>query len=241
MKRFLLHYGPSLVFEGVVVVANWALHLPGLLFGLIAVVGGIAWVLVGHFWERIANLCRRLAKRCVSARMVLGQMPEAEDLLGLKETHRKNPIAGLYPVIERIDLNRKGSAHDDKDIYVKFQIDSHLLHPIHEFYVFIQLSLSVPLMNKQVDLGWYDISYPNGHASIGLLERCSFGEQKIRLTGETQEEQVFLNWMDGFRKNNDPLYARAQIGVGLNKEEHPNPIMLKGSEWLIPANDYRGS
>lgn len=177
-------------------------------------------------------------------------------LLKLQSKQKKNPEKWLYPVIEYIDLNRQGSAHDDNDVYIKFKIDSSLLMQIDDYSIFVKLRLS--LKSQEPESGWYEI-VPS--ESIRTLERNSIGNKcgkynkgygnfdysqyidgniiHLGLTKEALEKNnALIGLMEKFR-NSEKVLAMLKVGIVFSGGEKDNPIVLDGSQWIAPANDYR--
>ena len=164
---------------------------------------------------------------------------ESGKLLTLKAEQQEHTEKWLHPVIDYVDLNRQGSDHNNNDVYVRFQIDSHLLNAIKDYYVFTKVCLSLP-NGKENESSWYQIEEPENHEAIHPLARRDFSERKIRLLGETPNEKSLLEWMHDFR-GGKPLLAMLKVGLMFKKEDKPNPILLEGSHWIAPMNDYRGA
>ena len=106
-------YWPNLLWLG------WALI--GL--GILGIILGLKGAWATRQWRRIKAIVIAVFK-------VVTRIKESNTLLTLKDEQQKHPEKWLYLVILRVDL---GTGHDANDIYIKFQIDSHLLFPINEF------------------------------------------------------------------------------------------------------------
>ncbi len=204
---------------------------------LVSLIIGVVSMLISHYWLQLTTFLRRINSRYILTKEVLTRKSEAWQLLNLKDEQAKNYIKWLYPVMEYIDLNRQGSAHNDNDVYIKFQVDSHLLFPVNEFYIFVKLCLAVPSTNKENDSEWYEIKKPENYAPIGRLGRYIFSN-KIHLEGKTDKEKVLLTWMRDFRKGT-PILAMLKIGLTFKQDD--NPIILEGggARYIAPMNDYR--
>ena len=202
--------------------------------GFIAVIVGIICMVISHYYyDKIGAISRRQVSEFTLILGVFNKRKEARELLNLKDNQRQNPEQWLYPVIEYIDLNRQGNIK--VDAVVKFQIDSHLLFPINEFYVFVKLCLYDTATYQEADSeDWHEIEQPEHYASINKLERHGFGSALLNF-----RESVLLEMIEKFR-NGEKINAMLKIGVALKKEDKDNPIVLEGSRWIAPMNDYRG-
>ncbi len=161
---------------------------------------------------------------------VIAHMKEANELLTLKGAQLQNPKYWLYPVIETIDLNnRQGAVYNGNAVYVKFQINSHLLFPINEFYVFVKLCLAVPPLEQASN--WYEIMKPEHYAPWGRLE-YEFFEYVVHLVGETNEERTLLEWIQDFRRSNKRLLTTLQIGIKFKKDDTPIVLEGKGAPYI---------
>lgn len=209
---------------------EWIL-IPALL-GLLAV---FAW----HFFN-VGLLLKAISKIIRVSWKGITHLKKSGELLTLIDRQQKNRAEWLYPVVEMIDLNRQGSAHDDNDVYVTFQIDSHLLFEVKEFYVFATLCLKPDAIHENQSK-WYEIKKPANYAPIGQLARYGFSDA-IHLTGESDQEKCLLKWMEEFRVGK-PLLSMLKIGVNFRmKENTSNPdFVLEGSRWIAPVNNYRGA
>lgn len=223
-------------------------HFPNLEpLGWVLIGIGIISLILGLTWKYVVKCSKWLQSTIKVVFQVITRIEEANSYLVLKDDQKKNPEKWLYLVIEYIDLNRQGSAHDDNDVYVGFQIDSHLLFPVSDFYVFQKLCLKVPKTIYSSESEWYEIEQPQHYAPIMQLERHRFSEQTIHLLGKTDGEKALLDWMKDFRDptKNKPLLAMLEIGVKFKKDDKPIPIDLnvlegKVSRYIAPMNDYRG-
>lgn len=209
---------------------------------------GLVVSLISIFHSQLYDFIRHLKAKTVLIWNVITHMNNCSRFLGLEQEQLKNPEKWLYPVVEYVDLNRQGLAHDDSDVYVRFQIDSHLLHPINEFYVFVKLYLAITATSttttQEAESDWYEIIKPEHYAPIGCLERYRFGDNKVHLLGRTGGEKALLGWMQDFRKGK-PMLAVLKIGMKFKKDDSPIPVDVKmlqgnGPRYIVPMNDYRG-
>jgi hypothetical protein len=221
------HYFPDLYVVGWILIA----------IGIVSFVICLSWhsLHVDSFVNKTRGSIKMMWK-------VLIHPKKASDLLALVNKQIKSPSEYLLPVIEYIDLNRQGSAHNDNDVYVRFQIDSHLLFPVTEFYVFVKLYLAPDTVSSS-ESDWYEIEKPERYAPIGILERYPFGERIVHLKGETFGEKTLLEWMQDFRKGK-PLLAMFKIGIKFKKDDKPIPdfpqeLQGGGPRYIAPINDYR--
>ena len=199
---------------------------------------GIITLILGLCWKYVVACAKWLKSKTTLILRIIIRRKEADKYLTINDEQRKNPEKWLYPVIEYVDLNRQGLGAKDGDVFVKFQIDSHLLFPIEEFDVFVKLCLAPDTIQRN-DSNWYEIKETEHLAPIGHLERYGLSD-KVHLVGETHEEKVLLEWMEDFRKESKPLLAMLKIGMAFKEEDKKNPTLLEGSHWIAPMNNYRG-
>lgn len=202
---------------------------------------GLIMMLVSIFHSQIYKAYKKLKSKVLLIWNVTTRMKESDEFLKLKDQQRERPEQWLYPVVQYIDLNRQGSAHNDNDVYVRFQIDSHLLFEIKEFYIFGKLCFAIQETSLQSESDWYEIKM-TGNAPIRRLARASFSDA-IHLMGESAQEQTLLKWMQDFREGK-PLLAMVKIGVKFNKDDKLITENLKvlegnGTRYIVPMNDYR--
>ena len=218
-----------------------SIYFPNLLiFGWVLVVIGILSLIFGLTWKRVYKYSGLLMKSIKSIFRIIIHPKISNELLNLMEIQKLNPENWLNPVIEYIDLNRQGTDYNNNDVYIKFQIDNHLLNQINECYTFVKLYLAIPDSSRSTESNWYEVKT---YLPITRLERHNFTSYPIRIKGETSEEKTLLDWMKDFR-NGKPLLANLKIGVKFRKDDKPIDVDLKvlktnGIRFMMPANDYR--
>lgn len=212
------------------------------IFGLVA-------SLISIFHSQIYEVYKRLKMRILIVWNVVTRIKRCSEFLNLNNKQLKNPEKWLYPIIEIIDLDRQGSTRNDNDVYVKFQIDSSLLFPINEFYVFVKLCLAPDNCHSN-ESEWYEVKQPEHYPPIAQLERHRFSEERIHLIGETNGEKVLLEWIQAFKNDIgngkwNPLLAMLAIGIKFKKDDRPIPVDLNilrgnGTRYMAPMSNYRG-
>ena len=180
---------------------------------------GLIVSLISIFHSQIYEFYMHLKAKTLIIWKGFTHLKQSGELLILKDCQQKNPEKWLYPVIGYIDLNRQGVGHDDNDVYVSFKIDSHLLHPIKEFYVFVKLCLAPDdnYSSEAAESAWYEVTKPEKYAPIGCLERYGFSDFIVPLMGQTDDEKRLLKWMQDFREGK-PLLAMLKVGINFKKD-----------------------
>lgn len=207
--------------------------------GVIAIIVGIKWNWATRQWRRVKTIYTITLR-------ISTKIKEANRLLLVKEQQQKNPVKWLYPVIDHIDLNRQGGDSTENDAFVRFKIDSHLLYPISEYYVFVKLCLrdeSQSDFPETASIDRYEIEQGEHYEPIRQLECHHFAEKRMHFEAKTDEgkakDSALLKMMENFR-NGHRVLAMLKIEIALKKETKDNPILLEGSCWIAPMNNYRG-
>ncbi len=235
-KLFAIASGTIESGGGIVISAIWEdlLWLGWLLIGI-----GVVSLILGFAWHRVVTVWKWFQVKTRMAFRVTKGIKEANKLLTTREVQQKSPEKWLHPVIEYIDLNRQGSANDDRDVYVRFQIDSHLLFDIPEFYVYARLNLSVPETVLTNESAWYELEMQKRYPPMNSLSRYPFSGV-IHLRGDSDQEKQLLKWMAEFR-DGKRLLAMLVIGIAFKKRQQFIPLEGNGPSHIAPMNDYRGS
>ncbi len=160
---------------------------------------GIVLLFLSHFWNQIFTSWERFKVKYLLIKETYTRRLESIELLRFKDDQQKHPEKWLYPVINIIDLNVQGLVVND--VYVRFQIDSHLLFEIKEFYVFARLCLAPDCVHSN-ESEWYEIKKPENYAPIGRLVRYDFSDI-IHLVGEIVGEMDLQDWLNYFRNEGE--------------------------------------